>query len=120
MKIAVTTSGRNLEAPLDARFGRAARFLIYDSESGAIELIENEQNLQAAQGAGIQAAEAVARSGAGALITGHCGPKAYRVLTAAGIQVYLSGPGTVGEALERWRGAQLKPLAAADVEGHWA
>ncbi|NLC71368.1 MAG: dinitrogenase iron-molybdenum cofactor biosynthesis protein, partial [Desulfuromonadaceae bacterium] len=30
MKIAFTTSGENLDAPVDSRFGRAARFLLFD------------------------------------------------------------------------------------------
>jgi predicted Fe-Mo cluster-binding NifX family protein len=33
MKIALTTSGNDLNAPLDSRFGRAPKFLIYDMET---------------------------------------------------------------------------------------
>ncbi len=82
MKIAFTTSGDNLEAPLDSRFGRAPKFLIYDSDEDTFTVIDNQQNLNAAQGAGIQSAETVARLGAESLVTGHCGPKAFRVLGA--------------------------------------
>ena len=84
-----------LDSPLDARFGRAPRFLIYDLDSKTFEMIDNQQNLNAAQGAGIQSAETVARKGAKALVTGHCGPKAYRVLKAAGIRIYTSAVATV-------------------------
>ena len=80
MKIAITTSGNDLNAPLDSRFGRAPKFLIYDLEAKTFEIIDNEQNLNAAQGAGIQSAQNIARLGAKALVTGHCGPKAFRVL----------------------------------------
>ena len=83
-KIAFSTSGEGLDAPLDTRFGRAPRFLVYDLDTGAFEVIDNRQSLNAAQGAGIQAAETVARSGAKALVTGHCGPKAFRVLRRPG------------------------------------
>jgi predicted Fe-Mo cluster-binding NifX family protein len=88
MKIAFTTSGTDLNAPLDSRFGRAPKFLIYDVETSAFEVVDNQQNLNAAQGAGIQSAETVARLGAKAVVTGHCGPKAFRVLAAAGIRIY--------------------------------
>jgi len=53
-----------MESPVDSRFGRAAFFLVVDTESGSVETHSNDQNVNAAQGAGIQAAEAVARLGA--------------------------------------------------------
>ncbi|MEA2069527.1 MAG: NifB/NifX family molybdenum-iron cluster-binding protein, partial [Verrucomicrobiota bacterium] len=52
MKIAFTASGDSLSAPLDPRFGRAPGFLIYDDEAGTLKSVNNEQNLNAAQGAG--------------------------------------------------------------------
>ncbi len=119
MKIAFSTQGDELEAALDVRFGRAPKFLIYDLEADTFEVIDNSQNLNAPQGAGIQAAETVARSGASGIVTGHCGPKAFRVLQAAGIQVYNSQAPTVREALESLRAGRLEPADAPDVEGHW-
>ena len=120
MKIAITTSGNDLNAPLDTRFGRAPKFLIYDLEAKTIEIIDNEQNLNAAQGAGIQSAQMVARSGAKALVTGHCGPKAFRVLRAAGIQIFNTEAPTISAALDLYRVGKLTEAANADVEGHWA
>ncbi len=120
MKVAFTTSGTGLNSPLDSRFGRASKFLIYDMEEGTYEIVDNQQNLNAVQGAGIQSAETVARTGAKALITGHCGPKAFRVLLAAGIKIINSSASTVGEALELYRTGRLAELKVANVEGHWA
>ncbi|MFA6631144.1 MAG: NifB/NifX family molybdenum-iron cluster-binding protein [Kiritimatiellia bacterium] len=120
MKIAFSTSGNDLNAPLDTRFGRAAKFLIYDTESQSVTLVDNTQNLTAAQGAGIQSAQNVAASGAQALVSGHCGPKAYRVLSAAGIKTYTSNAATVADALAQFQAGALTELKAADVEGHWA
>jgi len=119
MKIAFTTSGDDLNAPLDSRFGRAAKFLIYNTEADTFEVVDNQQNLNAAQGAGIQAAEIVANTGAQALITGHCGPKAFRVLAAAGIKIYHSRAATVAEALQQYLGGKLAESQTADVDGHW-
>ena len=120
MKIAFSTSGDNLDAPLDTRFGRARKFLVYEMETGGIELIDNAQNVNSPSGAGIQAAETIARSGATALVTGHCGPKAFRVLSAAGVAVYNTDAPTIAAALERYRSGKLVPAESADVEGHWA
>ncbi len=119
MKIAFSTSGEELSAPMDRRFGRAAKFLIYDLENETFTVIDNQQNLNAGQGAGIQSAETVVQSGAQALVTTHCGPKAFRVLSAAGVAVYNSDSDTVAEALEQFKTGRLQPLQKADVEGHW-
>jgi len=119
MKIAFTTAGNDLQAQLDSRLGRCARFLIYDLESESFTLIENGQNLQAVQGAGIQAAETVLRSGADVLISGHCGPKAFKVLRAGGVAIYNAPSGTLASLLEQFRAGQLTEASSADVEGHW-
>jgi len=120
MKIAISAEGQDLESPVDPRFGRAQWFIIADLETGGFEAINNEQNLNAAQGAGIQAAENVASYSASYLITGHCGPNAFRALSAAGIKVIVGAEGTVAEVLERFKRGELKPTEGPDVVGHWA
>ncbi len=119
MKIAFTTSGDNLDAPFESRFGRAPKFLVYDLEKESFSVIDNRQNMNASQGAGIQAATTVARAGAACLVTGHCGPKAYKVLSAARIRIFSSSAATVGEALGLFRAEKLVEALSADVEGHW-
>lgn len=120
MKIAFTTTGMDIDAPLDPSFGRARNFLLYDLQTNQFVIVSNAQNLDAAQGAGIQAAQCIAKAGAKALITGHCGPKAFRVLDAAAIAVFNCDAATVAEALASYRAGQLTPAVAANVEGHWA
>ena len=120
MKIVVTSKGKTLESQVDPRFGRAANFVLIDTDTGAFEGHDNAQNLNAAQGAGIQAAETVSRLGAEAVITGHCGPKAFRTLRAAGVHVVVAAQGTVAQAVEAFQTGKLKPAESADVEGHWA
>ena len=119
MKLIFTTTGDNLDAALDPSFGRARNFLLYDAESGTSQVISNQQNLNAAQGAGIQAAQTIVKAGAAVLVTGHCGPKAFRVLEAAGVKVYNTDAPTIAEALARYRTGQLTEAAAANVESHW-
>ena len=119
MKIAITTSGDTLDAPVDPRFGRAAAWILYDTESGEWERVDNTQNLNAVQGAGIQAAQAGPRLGAECLLTGHCGPKAFQVLQAAGIKVVVGVAGTVAQAIEQFKAGRLAPAESADVQGHW-
>ncbi len=120
MKLAFTTSGNNLDAPVETRFGRAQKFLVYDLDSNTFEIIDNQQNMNALQGAGIQSAETVAKTGAQAVITGHCGPKAFRALSAAGIKIFTITQGTVSEALELYRSGGIPEVHSPDVQGHWS
>lgn len=119
MKIAVTSRGTDLSSELDERFGRAKYFIIYDMDSGECRAVDNTVNLNAPQGAGIQSGELVVREGAGALLTGHCGPKAFRVLSAAGVEVFNGCKGTVEQAIESYRKGELQKSEAPDVRGHW-
>ena len=95
MRIAFTTSGETLDAALDGRFGRARRFVVYEDTTGAVEVLDNRVAMDSAQGAGIQAAQTIARALVQAVVTGHCGPKAFRVLSAAGIAVYMHTDGHI-------------------------
>lgn len=118
MKLAFSTSGETLASPLDPRFGRAPKFLIYDLELQSFEVMDNRQNLEAAQGAGIQSAQNVAKTGVQSVITGHCGPKAFKVLQAAGIKIFNTDAATVADALKRYESGELSEATAADASGH--
>lgn len=119
MKIAISTSGKEMSAPMDDRFGRAKGFIIYDTETGSHEFIDNKQNLEAAQGAGIQSAKRVIDAGVSALITGNVGPKAYSALSAAGVEMFLKQGGTVEEAVKAYTSGSLEKTSGANVESHW-
>ncbi len=119
MKIAITCDGQDLKSPVDQRFGRAMGFIVYDLDSGEFVFLSNRVSLDSSQGAGIQAARAVIDSGAGSVITGNVGPKAYAVLDAAGIRVFTGARGTVWDAVEDFRSGVLSEAKGATVEGHW-
>ena len=119
MKIAVTAQGRDLASSVDPNFGRAGRFLVVDTETGAFEAVDNTQSANAAQGAGIQSAQNLSRLGVAAVLTGNCGPNAFRALSAAGIKVYTGISGTVAQAVEDFKAGRLAPADAANVEGRW-
>ena len=120
MKVAITSSGKTLADPIDMHFGRAKYFILADTETGQAVAYDNAQNLHAAQGAGIQSAETVARLGAETVVTGSVGPKAYKALKTAGIDIALVEsvcPGT--EALRRFKDGELPVLDQPNSEGHW-
>jgi len=119
MKIAVTSADGTLDGMVDERFGRAKKIVVFDTGTNGQETVDNLTNMNAAQGAGIQTAQNVIQSGAHVVISGHLGPNAFRVLSAAGVEVFTAPGMTVRGALEAYKNGKLSRLAGADVEGHW-
>jgi predicted Fe-Mo cluster-binding NifX family protein len=119
MRVAITAAGPDLSSPVDQRFGRAHYLLVVDTPERTALAIDNLAGMNAAQGAGIQAAQSVIDNHATTLVTGHCGPKAFRALKAAGVDVYLTSEGTVADAIDRLEAGELALAPAADVDGHW-
>jgi predicted Fe-Mo cluster-binding NifX family protein len=120
MRIAVSAQGKDLSSAVDPRFGRASYFLVYDTDDETVEVVDNGPNVQAAQGAGIQAAESIARKNVELVVAGSFGPKAFQALEAAGIKAARWTHGTVAEAIEMARNYKLDICHEANVEGHWA
>ncbi|HNX26442.1 MAG TPA: NifB/NifX family molybdenum-iron cluster-binding protein [Phycisphaerae bacterium] len=119
MKIAITSQGREMTDAVDQRFGRAKFFIVADTRSGETSAVDNMQNLNAAQGAGIQAGANVVSLGVEAVITGHVGPKAFATLNAGGVKIYTGAGGGVADALEKFKAGELTQIQSADVESHW-
>ena len=118
MKIAITAQGGSLDARVDQRFGRAGFFVVVDPNTMEFQVVDNEQNVQAASGAGVQAAQTVVDQGVKAVLTGNCGPKAFRALKAAGIEVFMGMNGTVKEATAAYKSGSLTSADGANVEAH--
>ncbi len=109
-KIAITSEGPTLDDLVDPRFGRAAGFVVVDLENMETAYIDNGQTQIMGQGAGIQAAELIARAGVGCVLTGFVGPKAFQALSAAKITVVQNLDGmTARQALERFRSGEALP-----------
>ena len=119
MKIAVTSTGRELDSEMDPRFGRAAYILIVDTDSMRYEVIDNAENVNAFKGAGIQAAALISDKKADVLLTGYCGPNAFKTLDAARIKVGGDVSGTVREAVDAFISGKVKVVSEANTAGHW-
>jgi predicted Fe-Mo cluster-binding NifX family protein len=118
MRIAISATDASLDAETDPRFGRCQYFIIADPETKEFEAIDNSAAM-AAGGAGISAAQAIADKGIQAVLTGNCGPNAYQVLSAAGIQIITGISGKVKDAIESYRLGNLKPNDKANVPDHF-
>jgi len=119
MKIAIPVGEDNIQSPVDSRFGRATMFLVYNDEDLSSRFIENTQDLQATQGAGLQSATNVIEADATCVILTHCGPKAFKLLSSYDVEVYIAINMTAEKAIEEFKAGKLERMKDADVEGHW-
>jgi len=114
MKIAISSTGPDLDSQVDPRFGRCRYFLIIDRETREFEAVQNPHVLTMG-GAGIQSAQLVANKGAEVILTGNCGPNAFQTLSAVGVKVIVGIAGTVREAIERYKRGDLQPATQPSV-----
>jgi len=118
MKIAFSSTGKDLDSEIDPRFGRCAYFLVVDLDDMSFEGIENE-SMSLGGGAGIQSGQFIANTGASVLITGNVGPNASRTLNAAGIDVIVGVHGPIRDAIERYKRGELSRTDQANVPDHF-
>ncbi len=119
MKLAISIAGHVLDSPFDARFGRAQSFCLVDTDTGAWTAHANPA-LSASGGAGVQAAQLVAKLGAQAVVSGAYGPKAYDTLSAANIQRLIASGHeacSAADILASFRAGQLTRATAATHGG---
>ncbi|MBT3294631.1 MAG: NifB/NifX family molybdenum-iron cluster-binding protein [Verrucomicrobia bacterium] len=117
MRVAVTSKGTGLDAQVDPRFGRCANFVIVETDDMTCATVAND-NMSAGGGAGIQSAQLVADKDAKVVLTGNCGPNAFRTLEAAGITVVTDVSGTVCEAVEAYKAGSLSATDGPTVSSH--
>jgi predicted Fe-Mo cluster-binding NifX family protein len=107
----------DFETEIHENFGRADYFAVVDSENDEIEFIENNAAAQSS-GAGVGAAQVCADQKADVVTAYHFGPKAYKALTAAGIEVLdLTDQKLIKDAYHDYQAGKLAE-AEAGPGGH--
>lgn len=119
MKVAVTSIDGTMDGAIDHRFGRCRKFVMYEAETKTSRVLDNTMDLCLPQGAGVQTARNIVKACVKAVISGHVGPKAFRILSSAGIAVYSASNMSVAEAITRYEEGSLTKLPGADVQEHW-
>jgi len=118
MKICITSVGKDLNAPVDPRFGRCANFIIVDTETMEFRVIPN-MNASQMGGAGIQAAKDVISEGVKAVISGAIGPNAIDVFKSSGIEFYSAIRGSVMDNINAFKDGRLQVMYGPTVPGHF-
>jgi len=114
MKIAISSTGKDLDSEIDIRFGRCNYFIFVDVEDKEIKNVEAVENQSQKQmgGAGVTSSEFVANKEVKAIITGNVGPRAFSVFNQFEISVY-QATGKIKDALEKFNNGELKKIESA-------
>jgi predicted Fe-Mo cluster-binding NifX family protein len=116
MRVCISATGTDKASLVDPRFGRAANLLVVDTETGDVHPLDSAA--RSSHGAGVQAAQQVMRAGADVLLTGRIGPRAYEVLAAAEIPIYLASSTTVARAIADFIAGRLEKISGATNAPH--
>lgn len=88
MRIAITSQGNSLESQLDQRFGHCKFFVIYDKQTGALEIIPNPYS-EAEEQAGTLSARLLALKNVNKIVSGEFGIKVKPILDSLNIQMIM-------------------------------
>ncbi|MDK2893661.1 MAG: hypothetical protein PWQ21_463 [Thermotoga sp.] len=114
-RVAIPSVGKDLSSMVSDRFARAEYFIIYDTESGNVEVVEN--TIADAHGTGPKVVQSLVSKGAEYLIASNVGRNAFETLKAAGVKVYRFEGGTVQEAIDAFSEGRLEELTTFTREG---
>lgn len=117
MKITLSSTGQDMKAGLDKRFGRCAYFVVYDTETKEARAVRNPAG-ESGGGAGVKAAQIVVDTGAKVAITGNVGPNALDVLLRGGVRCFTAGSATLEDAVADYEAGRLDEIKSATVGPH--
>jgi predicted Fe-Mo cluster-binding NifX family protein len=109
MKICVSSTGKDMNSTMDQRFGRAAYFIIIDSESMDFEVMDNSAAVSSG-GAGIMSSQNIVNKNVEIVITGNVGPNAMNVLKSANIRIMKGLSASVKENIEKFKNGKLNKI----------
>lgn len=117
MKIAITSTGNNLDSEVSLVFARCPYFIVADLENGEIKetsAIENPSKNE--RGAGISATQFISNKNVDALISDAVGPNAFNLLKKVGIKMYKPQSGTVKDNLKLFTENKLDEITSSSSE----
>lgn len=104
MKVLIAVKeNAGLDSGLDSRFGRAAYFLVYDTNGEKIVSVDENKFKDEDSGVGVKTGGLVIEKGCGAVIGPQTGPKLADILRQAGIKMIADTEGTVRDVLQRYK-----------------
>ena len=110
MKIAFTSTGKDWNALIDARFGRTEYIVIYDDALDTLQVTDNSVVRNEAHGAGTATSQIIFELNPDVLITGNGpGENAANALQHMDMKIFIGAQDlTLKHALEEYRNGSLK------------
>lgn len=113
-KVAISAAVTAVNGEMGHHFGCCGHFVI--AEGKDITVVENTAR-DAAEGAGVKAAQLMIEQEVGVVITGGLGPRASQVLEEAGIRSHVGISGEAGEPLRMCREGRMEKPSGASGQG---
>jgi len=117
MFIAVSATELSIDAQINPHFARCQYFLVINSDTMEYKIIDNSGAITS-RGAGIPTAQTLAEKDIGVVLTGNCGPNAFRILSNAGIKVMTGFSGPVREAVRRYKEGNDQVDSQPNISGY--
>jgi len=112
-KVCVPSAGQGgLDDHVGEHFGRVPTYTVVDTEQATVEVVPNTS--EHAGGAGLPA-EILANLGIDVLLCSGAGRRAIGIFAEKGIEVCVGVTGTVGQAVESWKGGTLSAATDSDA-----
>jgi len=118
MIIAVASSGQWLDSIVDSHTGRAACFILYDTDQESHNVIDNCRCIECKHWAGSHMANNLIETKADVVIVRNIGNNTFRKLTAANINVFYVDDISVAKAIRRFREGKLSKAKEYNCNGH--
>lgn len=116
MKICLPTAGKNgLSEMVYNHFGSAQYFTIYDTDTKAVQVVEND-NDHHSHGS-CQPLGVISKYNVDAIMTNGMGRRAVQMLNEGGVKVYLLNGNTVTEAVKKFESNELVELTIENACG---
>ncbi len=111
MKIAVSSTNKNITGNVSDVFGRCPYFIIAKILNKKIIVTETitNKNIDQSTGAGISTAQLMAEKDVNVIITGNVGPRALDVLKQFNIEIYYE-EGVIENVLQKFINGELKKI----------
>lgn len=118
MKIGICSKENDLKSLVDDRFGRAEKFIVYDTETSDFFAVENTAKTEAS-GAGGSAVKILSKNNVEVILAPEIGPKAMDAINGFEMDAYNFGDSkTVEEAIEKYKNGNLKKFITSSTESH--
>ncbi|MCF6464377.1 NifB/NifX family molybdenum-iron cluster-binding protein [Clostridium sp. Cult2] len=109
MRIALSSSDKDLDSNLDLRLGRSPYFIIYDLDTDQFKATENKGE-SSSGGAGIAAAQQLIDESVEIVISGNVGPNAFTLLESSNIKMYKGESISCKLLIEMYREGKLEEI----------